>query len=335
VSREEHMESALRCKYGIIAGGGTKALAYLGIMKALEQNIGQAWADHYSNNMRGFVGASAGSIVALCMTLQLSANDVREVVQPFLENIRRIVPHPDISKLLNNYGMDSGDGIQQLVKDVLRRGGLAEDTTLERIFALTRREFSCTGLNLNTNTVHMFDRQGYPDMMVVDAVRISTSVPLLYTPVSYRGDLYVDGALGCNMPDRYPREDCMLWCLCVPQRFEVTGWADYFHTVMQVSMVAQRPTEDALRAECAFVVHVRMPDAILNAPGVNLNQTITTTETLISCGYAACCDALSRGGLYEALAAVTVAVVPRQNASSSGASNSATTSVPHIRSPKI
>lgn len=317
------MEAACKCSYVVVAGGGTRALAYLGIIDALESKLGDRWRTHYREGMRGFVGASAGSIVALCLTLQLTGKDVRDAVQPFLENIRMIAPNPDISSMIHSYGMDTGNGILTLVRDILRRGNITEDVTFERMHQLTRREFACTGLNINTNAVHTFDRHTRPNMSVVDAIRISTSVPLLYTPVELDGDLYIDGALGCNMPDCYPRSECMLWCLGTPERSCIAGWADYVHSVMQIGMCAQRAQERSMRDECAFVVHVRLPDAILNGPGVNLQQTTTTTESLISCGYAACCDALSQGGLYKALTALTIAArEKRQQAAAKGACTS-------------
>ena len=310
------MEKVYKCKYVVVAGGGSKAASYLGILKALEAQGGERWKAHCCETVVGFAGSSAGSIVALCLCLSLTSTEMREVVDPILSNVSSIVPRPDISALVNDYGLDRGEAIVEMLEGIMRKGGVAETTTFDRLYQLTRKEFCCTGFNLNTSSSVAFTRHTHAGMRVIDAVRISTSVPLLFSPVCVDGDLYIDGALGCNIPQSYPSDQTMVWYLEDPVRLEIQGWPDYAHSVLQASMAVQRPMQNAYLKECAFVVLVRMPDHILNGPGLNLNQTTSVSEQLVSCGYASFCNAVTQGGLYRALAGIITSSTTAQQCGS-------------------
>ena len=54
-------------------------------------------------------------------------------------------------------------------------------------------------LSKQTKEVH-FNHETYPEMQVLKAIRISTSIPFFYEPVNFEENLYVDGGIDNNFP---------------------------------------------------------------------------------------------------------------------------------------
>ena len=65
---------------------------------------------------------------------------------------------------------------------------------------MTKKKLILTGTCLNTGKAVYFSYEKYPNMRVLDALRITISVPILFDPVKFNDRYYVDG--GCI--DNYP-----------------------------------------------------------------------------------------------------------------------------------
>jgi NTE family protein len=81
-----------------------------------------------------------------------------------------------------------------------------EDFTFEDLKELSTtneaKELYLIGANLSTGYSEIFSYETTPNMKVVDAVRISMSLPFFFSSVKHKitGDIYVDGGLFDNYP---------------------------------------------------------------------------------------------------------------------------------------
>lgn len=277
------------CSYICVSGAGLKIMAYLGAMTALEEHMSRAygisWND-YLRGVRGISGASAGAIVALALTLQLSATQWYELMHPLAESVRNLVPHPDIAVLIKNYGIEQGNVLRTLIARALAMAGLSDDITLECMYKLTRREFCCTGTNLNTCRPCTFHHSTHGDMKVVDAVFISACVPILFAPIQYNGDMYVDGSLSCNIPDRFPMEETLMLSLPDAERFHITSWPDYVSALVMVGSAAQKERDATMRARAKRDIVLRMCDKLRDAGSMDFSMGAQTYQRFYSVGYA-------------------------------------------------
>ena len=69
------------------------------------------------------------------------------------------------------------------------------DITFIELYNITKKNLSMIGTNYTKGTEVCFNHINYPTLSVIKAIRISISVPLLFTPVLYNNDYYVDGAI--------------------------------------------------------------------------------------------------------------------------------------------
>jgi len=157
----------------VLAGGGARLPAYIGILSALDQ-LG-VHCSHY-------VGVSGGSIVAA----------LRASGQP-LEDIRRIALETDFSSFLG-----------QNVLSLLRSGGLSSGDRFERWmddkldgrrFDELETELTVVATDVRTGAAAVFSRSTTPRERVSLAVRYSMSVPLLFSFKTRGEQIMTDGSI--------------------------------------------------------------------------------------------------------------------------------------------
>ncbi len=155
----------------VLAGGGARALAHVGLLAALEE------ADQPVDRVSG---CSVGGVVAALHASGMSAAEVRETL--YTEFVRRrpfsdyTVPRTSLAK-------------GQRVRNALAR------TFGERSIEGLPRQFRCVSTDLLAReiVVHRCGR-------VVDALTATTALPGLFPPFPLDGRLLVDGGVLANLP---------------------------------------------------------------------------------------------------------------------------------------
>ena len=277
-------------------GAGFKVIAYLGMLQALEDRFetatGKQWNDHLQTHMVGFCGASAGAITALALCLGLKCADCRQAMKPILENASNIVPQPDIAALCEHYGLDRGNVLRGIICDLLHRGGVSSDVTFAALHSLTRRQFYCSGTNLTTAKTQIFGHETTPDVRVQDAVFISACVPILFSPMRLGDDLYVDGALTCNLVDVFDMKRCAVCNVPEPSSGPVSSWSEYVRSILRLSLNAQTQREDDLCASAAVRVTAQMPSRLRDIGNMDMSIDSERFAEIERCGYVAMVERL-------------------------------------------
>lgn len=179
-----------------LSGGGVKGFAFLGALEYLEdiKYIDIKKIDNY-------VGTSAGAMIAFIFSLGYSVMDVVDFIINF--NFTKLIPDTDINTVLLSYGIDTGDKIMIIMQNFLKEKYNMDDITFEEHYLLTNMKLTFIGTNYNKGTEVAFNHINTPKMSVLTALRISISVPIIFTPVLYESEYYIDGGLVNNFPIKY------------------------------------------------------------------------------------------------------------------------------------
>lgn len=180
------------------SGGGIKALAFCGALRALEK-------EGLMGGVKRIIGTSAGALVGMMLACGFTSYDLIDIIKSrdfkhlkdnssLLDNVHRFV---------FNYGFYSGDLIETWLGEHLEARGISSEITFDEIWSKFGKELIITGTHLNERKIVYFCRDLYPNMPVKTAVRISTSIPLFFEPIRLDKDIYVDGALLGNNPIGY------------------------------------------------------------------------------------------------------------------------------------
>ena len=157
----------------ILAGGGTRLPAHLGVLKALlELNIS---FDH-------IVGVSGGSIIASFFASGLSIDEIKKIA---LETNYNQFRGFSLYKLIRNGGLSSGDVFEKWVDDHLQG----------KTFSELDKQLHVVATDVKSGKPVIFNQENTPGMKVSQAVRFSMSIPLIFSFKHFGKHLMVDGSI--------------------------------------------------------------------------------------------------------------------------------------------
>ena len=180
----------------ILSGGGTRGLVYYGVLKALDEL-------KILENITTFATTSVGALISIIYIIGYTVNEMEKFM--YLFDIKKMSSFESIEKLsfmeiLQNYGFDDGENIHIIINKLLKGKGLKENITLLELYQHNKKKFIATTVCINTKSTEYLSYETYPNMRVSDAIRMTTCVPIYYTPVIMDNKYYIDG--GCM--DNYP-----------------------------------------------------------------------------------------------------------------------------------
>jgi NTE family protein len=217
-----------RSKTALVLGGGgfTGAVYEIGALRALDLLS----VNKTVNQFDVYVGTSAGSFVAAMLANGITPEEMARVVNqqvptPFRDIDVGTLLRPNIvefvkkgarlplragavvrelaGQLRSSSAMDvvlglaeglpsgiySGAGVENYVRQVLSDPDRSND------FRLLERDLYLAATDLDTCERIVFGGPGWDDVPISQAVRASTALPMVYTPVEIRGREFVDGGI--------------------------------------------------------------------------------------------------------------------------------------------
>jgi len=198
-------------EYNILinSGGGTKAVAYVGVFKKLEELIDErkvleqmedfkeSECEIPKININTICAVSAGSIFSLIYLIGFNYIEMlEEILKKNFEQLKNI----RIMNFATKYGLDSGESFINWLKELMKRKDFDPEITLKDFYIKTNVDFQIMATNLNKYRYKKFNYIDTPDVKVLDAIRMSISIPFVFTTNEYEGDLHCDGGLIDNYP---------------------------------------------------------------------------------------------------------------------------------------
>ena len=173
-----------------LSGGGIKGFIHMGALKYLEDK-------KVLDQIEIFAGTSIGAI--LCAFLVLGYN-VDEIFQ-FCINL-------DLNKILNisfenlmlSYGLDTGLRLDHIVRKLIIQKNYNENITLKELYDITNKKLITVTTCITTKNPIYMSHENYPDITLRLALRMSSCMPIIMTPIKYQNKYYIDGACLEHIP---------------------------------------------------------------------------------------------------------------------------------------
>ena len=175
----------------VFCGGGTRCLVFIQTLVELEHR-------NMLTNVREYWGTSAGALLASLYALSKSAKPLKELM--FSANYMKFrdIDVTNILTINSSWGLDDG---KSLVSEIERMFESME------VGSKTKRMGDVPGLNiivsdLNIHTTIVCNKETFPNLRVVDAIRASMSLPIYFRPFvnPENGHYWIDGAVRANFP---------------------------------------------------------------------------------------------------------------------------------------
>ena len=182
----------------VFEGGGVKGIAYVGALQALEEY-------DVLFNIKRVGGASAGAINALLLALDYTLTEIKDTMwsldfNNFMDDEWGIIR--DTNRLVNQFGWYKGEFFLDWIGDIIEKKTGKRFITFKDFSQWGTKDLYIVGTNLSKNCSEIFSSENTPDMSIMEAIRISMSIPLFFSAVrrETNGDVYVDGGIFNNYP---------------------------------------------------------------------------------------------------------------------------------------
>ena len=174
-----------------LEGGGVTNFRLLGALHLIGSTIS-------IRAINEFAGTSAGAATCLLLAVGYTPDEIaaRMITNSKIWNQLR---YPDGMALLSGEGAFPFTPLQEFLESLL----LEKIATLPTLGSLKKdfgKTLYCMTYNITSEESVMLGPDTHPDLPCIVAVRMSASIPFVFSPYVYRGESYVDGAVGINFP---------------------------------------------------------------------------------------------------------------------------------------
>ena len=169
-----------------IGSGGFRGISFLSALIYLEKHN-----DIDIEKVKTYTCVSVGCFISLLLIVGYTLNDLYDT----LKETEKYKPEMNLDLIFDEYGFDNGQKLILYFKSLLLKKIDNPDISFLELYKLTKKKIYVATTNFTKNEERIFNYKDTPHVPVVLAIRMSMSVPLIYTPVLYENDYYVDGAL--------------------------------------------------------------------------------------------------------------------------------------------
>lgn len=179
-----------------VGGGGIKGLAYIGALERME---------YYKllKNVRNYAGVSIGAVFATMLAIGYSVAETSEIMlganfEDFMDDKCGLLR--DAVSIMSKYGYCEGKVFYEFMTDIIKKKTGNALYTFGELYKDRQVKLIIIGCNVNRMREIRFSKEIYPDMSILNAVRISMALPLVFRPIQMNRDYYIDGGVINNYP---------------------------------------------------------------------------------------------------------------------------------------
>jgi hypothetical protein len=188
-----------------LSSAGPNGLIQLGLVfQALQRNIFSV------QDLKSIHGTSCGSIIAVLLSLNIP---IQELVEYVITRKWNKWLKPNLEYFMTQKGCVSIECIEEVIAPFFHAYDISLSMTMKELY-----EHNKIDLHIYTTAVtHLvsvdINHITFPDLPVIQAICMSSSVPILFTPVHYQNDYYIDGGLLTHCPFISENPETILYIL--------------------------------------------------------------------------------------------------------------------------
>lgn len=172
------------------SGGGAYAFAQIGALVELTK-----YTDHI--DIKNISSVSCGSIIGALYSVGYTPEEIEKIFFELnFDTLIRDSGGGSYYSLRNNLGLYSAIKFEEEIERLITIKTNIRNCT----FSQCEKNLTIVATNLNYQKPTFFNKEETPKMVISKAVRMSSSYPIIMTPVLFDGDLYGDGGESLHYP---------------------------------------------------------------------------------------------------------------------------------------
>ena len=186
-------------KHIVISGGGPTGLLSYGVAKHLAQQ--GVWSH---DNIETIYGTSIGALIGamLCLKHEWTTLDDYIIKRPWEKVVMNSL---EMFELFSCKGMAKPKLLDDIMQPLLESKDLPLGITLNEFYEYSRISLNVFTVDLNTFKKVQLSHTTHPELPLMDAIKMSSCMPMLFQPIIRDGCCYIDGGIMVN----YPLTECL------------------------------------------------------------------------------------------------------------------------------
>jgi hypothetical protein len=175
-----------------LSSAGPNGLIQLGmVFQALQQNIFSI------DTIKSIYGSSFGSILAVFLSLRIP---IQEIIDYVITRKWNKWLKPTLEHFMTQKGCVPVDRIQDAIIPFFNAYDISTEITMKELYELTHIDLHIYTTSVTNLTSVDLNHTTFPDLNVIQAICMSSSIPILFTPIKYKDEYYIDGGLLVHCP---------------------------------------------------------------------------------------------------------------------------------------
>lgn len=273
----------------VISGGGLKGIGYAGMLKALEEELDLS-------KIKVLCGSSIGSLICTGLLLGYTVDEITEDLRNLIKMMPEIFPllfgrkvkEKMIPLLTSQFSISNGKRMDIELKNIfLKKGFNPEKLTFLDLRRITMKDLVISGSNLTTGKAEYFSYRTRPNMLVYQALRISSRIPFVLPVIRMDGSLYIDGDIFDSFPIKGAKKkiqrsahrgDMIGLAMTQEDRsYQIDDLSDYFKRIIEVMITKYHRISYKKYQEYTMI--------LLAPHGGGLKMTMKEMDKLFKDGY--------------------------------------------------
>lgn len=287
-------------KHLILGSGGMAGLAYIGLLRYLQEHDLQRHIKHY-------YGVSIGAIFGFLFATGVGSDIIEaEIKASYCDVQQTRVSFDAIQSIHQTFGLNDGQHATVPLKNIYRRfynqqfpkqSYNIEDLTFIEFAKHTGSTLTIVATNVSTMQPVFFSVDTTPHQCVWTAIQASLTIPGLFQPVKIGEDYYVDGFITCEFPVPPMLHTTLdpgttlgvFMTSCVKQTKPPQNFGDYLFRIMEALVFYSKETNQMIKQLTYVIKLTEMPVEMMplriHGDGIYLHLSLHDVDLSIAYGY--------------------------------------------------
>lgn len=174
----------------VLSGGGVKGIAMLGTLQYLKNK-------NLLDNVKKYIGTSIGAILSFLMIIGIEPSTI--IVNFVKKKHFRNLKSYSLVQAFKGEGLLKYERFQAILEEFILEK-FEKIPTLQKVYDTFPIKLYCVTFNYTKNKEEILSVDTHPDMLITDALRMTSNVPFIFDKFEYQGCYYYDGFLVNNFP---------------------------------------------------------------------------------------------------------------------------------------
>ena len=175
----------------VISGGATKGHIACSILSRHEKDL---------KDIHTYIGTSVGAVLCTLLCTGATPDEMIKIgMETHCQTPTGVQWISSIGSFFTKLGlMDRNTYLDVVSKYITERYGMIP--TMSELYDMTKKNLMICATALISRRRVVFSHTTHPNLPILDALHMSIRMPLIFTPIYFDNDLYVDGGVRSHFP---------------------------------------------------------------------------------------------------------------------------------------